>query len=66
VIYDLSGIRNQAGWKDLKVISMCVTEQTINGETKEEVRYFIGSQKKSARCYGTAVRQHWGIENNLH
>jgi predicted transposase YbfD/YdcC len=66
VIQDLSGIRNQEAWKDLKVICMCVTERTINGETKEEVRYFIGSQKKSARYYGSGVRQHWGIENNLH
>lgn len=27
---------------------------------------FIGSQKGSARYYALALRQHWGIENNLH
>lgn len=66
VLYDLSGIRNHDAWADLKVIGMCVTERTINGETTGDVRYFIGSQKKSACYYGSAVRKHWGIENNLH
>jgi len=66
VIYDLSGIRNQDAWADLKAIGMCVTERTINGETTGDVRYFIGSQKKSARYYGITFRKHWGIENNLH
>ena len=66
VIYDLSGIRNQDAWADLKAIGMCVTERTMNGETTGDVRYFIGSQKKSARYYGIAFRKHWGIENNLH
>jgi predicted transposase YbfD/YdcC len=66
VIYDLAGIRNQEAWADLRAIGMCVTERTINGETTGEVRYFIGSQKKSARYYGSTFRKHWGIENNLH
>jgi predicted transposase YbfD/YdcC len=62
----LSGIRNKDAWADLRAIGMSVTERTINGETTGEVRYFIGSQKKSARYYGIAFRKHWGIENNLH
>lgn len=66
VIYDLTGIRNQDAWVGLKAIGMCVTERTVKGKTTGEVRYFIGSQKKSARYYGLTVRQHWGIENNLH
>ena len=66
VIYDLAGIRNKEEWKDLGVVGMCVTERTLNGETTGEVRYFIGSQKKTARYYGIALRNHWGIENNLH
>jgi predicted transposase YbfD/YdcC len=65
VLYELSGIRNQDAWADLRAIGICVTERTIHGETSAEVRYFIGSQKKSARYYGLAFRKHWGIENNL-
>lgn len=66
IIYDPAGIRNQEEWVDLCVVGMCVTERTLNGKTTGEVRYFIGSQKKSARHYGLAFRNHWGIENNLH
>jgi predicted transposase YbfD/YdcC len=66
VLYDLSGIRNREAWKDLKAVGMCITERTINGETKGDVRFFIGSQKKGARYYGLAFRKHWSIENNLH
>lgn len=66
VIYDLSGIRNKDAWADLRAIGMCITERTVNGETTGDVRYFIGSQKKSARYYGITFRKHWGIENNLH
>jgi predicted transposase YbfD/YdcC len=66
VIYDLSGIRNKEAWADLRAIGMSITERTVAGETKGEVRYFIGSQRRSARYYGTAFRKHWGIENNLH
>ena len=31
-----------------------------------EVRYFCGSRRASAKVYGEALRNHWGIENNLH
>jgi predicted transposase YbfD/YdcC len=66
VIYDLSGIRNKDDWVGLRAIGMCVTERTINGESTGEVRFFIGSQKRSARYYAVVFRRHWGIENNLH
>ena len=35
-------------------------------ETTTEVCYFIGSRKMAARRYLAALRNHWGIENNLH
>jgi len=59
-------IRNHDAWEGLKVIGLCYSERTLNGETSEELRYFIGSRKMSARAYGEAVRGHWRIENNLH
>jgi predicted transposase YbfD/YdcC len=60
------GIRNVKAWEGLKVIGMCISEREVQGEWSEEVRYFIGSRKMSAQEYGTALRKHWGIENNLH
>jgi predicted transposase YbfD/YdcC len=60
------GIGNVKAWEGLKVIGMCISEREVRGKWSEEVRYFIGSRKMSAQEYGTALRNHWGIENNLH
>lgn len=37
-----------------------------NGQQTTEVHYFIGSRRMAARRYAAALRNHWGIENNLH
>jgi predicted transposase YbfD/YdcC len=66
IIKDPEGIRNQEAWPDLSVIGMCVREREVQGKRSEEVHYFIGSRRMGARGYGQALRNHWGIENNLH
>ena len=67
ILIDPPGLRQADLWKDLHVIGMCVSERTLAGqETSMETRYFIGSRKASAKIYGQALRNHWGIENNLH
>ena len=63
VIYHPDGIRKIDDWKELNVIGMCYSERTVDGQTSEELRYFIGSRVMSARGYGDAVRGHWRIEN---
>jgi predicted transposase YbfD/YdcC len=66
VLHSTEGIRNAADWDKLTTIGFCYSERTVNGVTSEEKRYFIGSKKASARVYGKALRNHWGIENQLH
>jgi predicted transposase YbfD/YdcC len=66
VLHHTGGIRNADGWAKLTTIGMCNSERTVQGVRSEEVRYFIGSRKASARVYGKALRNHWGIENSLH
>lgn len=66
VVRQPTGIRNHADWAGLAVIGMCTSERTVKGKTSEEVRYFIGSKRASAKAYGEALRHHWGIENSLH
>jgi predicted transposase YbfD/YdcC len=60
------GIRNKDLWVKLAVIGVCYRERTCKGKTSEETVYFIGSRKMSAKRYGQALRNHWGIENGLH
>jgi predicted transposase YbfD/YdcC len=66
VLYDLEGIRDREAWAKLKVIGKCYSERTVKGKTSYEERYFIGSKRCSAKRYGTVLRNHWRIENNLH
>jgi predicted transposase YbfD/YdcC len=66
VVHNLEGIRDEALWPKLKSVGMCYSERTVNGKTSMEVRYFIGSRRMSAKRYGSALRNHWRIENNLH
>jgi predicted transposase YbfD/YdcC len=66
VLRHTGGLRQAAAWAGLSTIGMCCTERTVGGVSSEEVRYFIGSRKASAKVYGKALRNHWGIENSLH
>jgi predicted transposase YbfD/YdcC len=66
VLHTTAGIRNAADWAKLTTIGFCYSERTVDGVTSEEVRYLIGSKKASAKVYGKALRNHWGIENTLH
>jgi predicted transposase YbfD/YdcC len=66
VLHTTEGIRQASAWADLTTIGMCYSERTVKEETTTEVRYFIGDKKASAKYYATGLRNHWGIENNLH
>ena len=66
VIEDIEGLRDRSEWADLRVVGMCCRERTVGGVTTTEVCYFIGSRRMAARRYLAALRNHWGIENNLH
>jgi predicted transposase YbfD/YdcC len=66
IVEEVSGIRDREAWPHLRTVGMCRRERTVNGETTTEVCYFIGSRRMAARRYAAALRQHWGIENNLH
>jgi predicted transposase YbfD/YdcC len=57
---------SKADWPKLRVIGMCHHECVRDGKQTLETRFFIGSRKASARVYGKALRNHWGIENGLH
>jgi predicted transposase YbfD/YdcC len=49
------------------VIGMYVREcQVGTMEPTIETDYFIGDKKMSAKSYLQVLRDHWGIENNLH
>jgi predicted transposase YbfD/YdcC len=66
VVPNPQGIRHQEEWPELRIVGVCYSERTVQGETSLEAHYFIGSKQTRARYYGRALRKHWRIENNLH
>ena len=53
-------------WKGLRSIGMVEREYWQNDKQVIEQRYFINSFKADANVFASAVRGHWGIENQLH
>lgn len=67
ILIDPPGLQQKDQWESLRVVGMCVRERQVGtAEATMEVSYFIGSKVMSAKRYGKALRNHWGIENNLH
>lgn len=66
VLHHTAGLRHADEWAGLTTIGICYSERTVHGVSSEETRYFIGSRRASAKVYGQALRNHWGIENGLH
>ena len=60
------GLPDARRWKGLKQVGMAVSQTVRGGKACDDVRYFLLSEKLSARRFGTLVRSHWGIENSLH
>ncbi|MFV8421677.1 ISAs1 family transposase [Vibrio parahaemolyticus] len=56
-----------ADWPGLKTIGVAMSyRQTKPGKDSLEYRYYISSAELSKERFASAVRGHWGIENNLH
>jgi len=53
-------------WKNFKAIGAVVCISQRNGKEHTEIRYYILSRYLSGEKFGTSVRVHWGVENNLH
>ncbi len=55
-------------WKDLRSVVRIRSKRqpSSGGEVTEEIRFYISSAKADAKHFGTWVRQHWGVENQVH
>lgn len=62
----IAAFKNTGPWKNLRSIGMVESQRTVKGETSIERRFFICSLENNVQLFAKAVRQHWGIENNVH
>lgn len=53
-------------WKGLHSIGMVQSERRIGQKETKETRYYIMSFEKKVHTFASAVRSHWGIENQVH
>ncbi len=53
-------------WPDLTSFVVIEAQRTIRGKTSVEHRYYISSLPVDAQRIGSAIRQHWAVENSLH
>ena len=63
---DLDGIARKDQWKKLNAVGMVQSIRELDGCTSDEYRYYILSTGNDAQRFATAVRGHWGVENDLH
>jgi predicted transposase YbfD/YdcC len=53
-------------WKNVGGIGMVVRQRTLGGVTSKETGYYLVSGQPTIERFATAVRGHWGIENQVH
>ena len=60
------GAPGEPRFPGLAVIAMVEAEVEAAGKTSMARRYFLSSAPLDAKTFARAVRDHWGVENNLH
>lgn len=59
-------IRNYPGWEGLHSIARVKRTRHVNGQTTEDVAFFISSLDNDAQLILHGSRHHWSVENSLH
>jgi len=63
---ELGWLQEQHQWPGLAALGKITRTREIGAATSTETAYYLLSAPLSAERFGHAVRQHWGIENQLH
>ncbi len=53
-------------WPDLHSMIKVSFQHQVGDKKSQENRYYISSSKLDAKQMAQSIRQHWGIENQLH
>jgi len=64
VLYDPDGLPFE--WVGAAAVVQVNRERVVNGVRTSATHYYLSSFAGSAKALGSAVREHWGIENGLH
>lgn len=62
----LASLNEGHRWRDLASVALIEAQRTVNGTTTIEQRYYLLNQRLAAATVNDLVREHWGIENQVH
>ncbi|WP_375453042.1 ISAs1 family transposase [uncultured Nostoc sp.] len=65
-VSQLPVLHEQDLWAGLTTVVMVVRSIQHCNKTTNEVQFYISSLASDAHKVGSAIRQHWGIENSVH
>ena len=65
-VSQLGGLYQQNQWSGLQSIVMVYRRRHLWNSITEETQFFLTSLSCDAQRIGSAIRLHWGIENQLH
>ncbi|WP_414530935.1 ISAs1 family transposase [Nodularia chucula] len=65
-VSQLPALHEQDLWTGLTTVVMVVRSIQHWNKTTQEVQFYITSLASDAHKIGSAIRQHWGIENSVH
>ena len=56
----------QGAWPGLRAVVQVQAERRRGAQRTAEARYYLASLPPEATALGQAIREHWGVENDLH
>ena len=65
-VAQMGGLYQQDQWAGLQTLVMVERTRRLWNETTHQVQFYLSSLEADAVKIGRAIRQHWGIENQLH
>lgn len=65
-VEQMGNLYQQDQWVRLRTVVIVERTRRLWNETTHEVQFYLSSLEADAVKIGRAIRQHWGIENQLH
>ena len=65
-VTQIKGLYKQEQWSGLKTIVLVHRERHLWNQIQRETQFYLSSLPCDAKLISRAIRQHWGIENQLH
>lgn len=65
-VAQLGGLYKQEQWAGLRTIVIVERVRHLWNKTTHELQFYLSSLPVDAQLNGRAIRQHWGIENQVH